>query len=81
MAHGDEGDAPLAPQGGGTGPDDTDGPGRSDGGDGPGAAAEAAEADRPGAPERPEQDGAARTPRDSSADGRDRATSDEKVGP
>ncbi|MFB8170806.1 DUF6049 family protein [Kitasatospora purpeofusca] len=81
VAHGDEGDAPLAPQDGGTGPDDTDGPGRGDGGDGPGTAADAAEADRAGAPERPEQDGAARTPRDSSADGRDRATSDEKVGP
>ncbi|MEV0190345.1 DUF6049 family protein [Kitasatospora purpeofusca] len=81
VAHGDEGDAPLAPQDGGTGPDDTDGPGRSDGGDGSGTAAGAAGADRPAAPERPERGGAARTPRDSSADGRDRATSDEKVGP
>lgn len=81
VAHGDEGDAPLTPQDGGTGPDDTDGPGRGEGGDGPGAAADAADADRPAGPERPEHLGAARTPRDSSADGRDRATSDEKVGP
>ncbi|MFF7453699.1 DUF6049 family protein [Kitasatospora sp. NPDC008115] len=61
----DEGDAPLAPA---DGPDD-----------GPAADPGAGPADGPddgGGP-----DGAARTPRDSSADGRDRATSDEKVGP
>ncbi|MER5356253.1 DUF6049 family protein [Kitasatospora sp. NPDC002551] len=93
VAHDDEGDAPLAPADGpqdgpdGEGPQDgpadgpaqdpapdqvedpTDGPaGGPDGPDGPG-----------GAPGRGGD--AARTPRDSSADGRDRATSDEKVGP
>ncbi|GAA1388661.1 DUF6049 family protein [Kitasatospora putterlickiae] len=62
----DEGDAPLAPSDGPDG-DSADGAPAEDPAGGPG------DGDGPGE--------AARTPRDSSADGRDRATSDEKVGP
>ncbi|MFC5665820.1 DUF6049 family protein [Kitasatospora misakiensis] len=81
VAHGDEGDAPLAPQDGGTGPDGSEGSGVSEGTGRSEASGGARDADGRTGPERPERGGAGRTPRDSSADGRDRATSDEKVGP
>ncbi|MFF8769953.1 DUF6049 family protein [Kitasatospora sp. NPDC015120] len=73
VVHDDEGDAPLAP---------ADGP-SDDPADGP--AGDRAEGPREGAGDGPDgrdgAGGAAGTPHDSSADGRDRATSDEKVGP
>ncbi|MFF2657503.1 DUF6049 family protein [Kitasatospora sp. NPDC058032] len=88
VAHDDEGDAPLAPA---DGPDGGSGEGPAEApGDGPGNGPDEDPADGPeGGPERDDGTGAAtgragpaaRTPHHGSADGRDRATSDEKVGP
>ncbi|MER7703432.1 DUF6049 family protein [Kitasatospora sp. NPDC097605] len=86
VAHDDEGDAPLAPADGPEeGPDGGDGP---DGGPAGGPAQGSTDGtahgpdDHDGAGGTPDRAAeAARTPHDSSADGRDRATSDEKVGP
>ncbi|MFF2351937.1 DUF6049 family protein [Kitasatospora sp. NPDC058115] len=69
VVHDDEGDAPLAPA---DGPADDPAGDRADG---PREGPEDGPGDRDGA------GGATGTPHDSSADGRDRATSDEKVGP
>ncbi|MGW2542917.1 DUF6049 family protein [Kitasatospora sp. NPDC001574] len=83
---GDEpvGDAPLAPApaddtaAGGPAGDAGRGTGRPEGS---GPAVPPERATRPEHPEHPERGGAAQTPRGSTADGRDQATSDEKVGP
>ncbi|WP_380277614.1 DUF6049 family protein [Kitasatospora purpeofusca] len=77
VAHDDEGDAPLAPTG-----EPADGPDGEPGGEpADGAADGPAEGATDGPAEPDGGGGTARTPHDSRADGRDRATSDEKVGP